>query len=109
MTIVRGDTKNFTVTVKDSDGDPFDLTSYTMVMTVKTDVDQLDDDATFQSTATITSPETGVGTFKLLPSETDVTPGKYIYDIQISDGTTNVYTIVQKTELIIVADVTRGV
>lgn len=112
MLITRGDTVKFNVTVKDSAGVLFDLTGYTMTMTAKTEEhldDATDGDAIFQATAVISAPATGVGAFTLTPTMTDQVTGTYFYDIQISDGSDNVYTIVKATELEIRADVTRSI
>ena len=96
ISITKGDTYNFTVTVKDSNGVIFDLTGYNMVLTVKDDISVADSAAVITSMATIASPTSGIGAFTLTPSDTDVTVGSYSYDIQISDGANNVYTIIKK-------------
>ena len=91
--IYKGDTKTIQVTVKDADGVVLDLTSYTMLMTVKKTASLSDSAAAFQATAVIASPATGVGVFTLTHAQTNITAGTYYYDVQINDGTTSVYTV----------------
>jgi len=108
ISITKGDMYKFTVTVKDSAGDIFDLTGYTMVFTAKDDLTKLDVDAAIQSTATIPTPVNGVGEFTLEPTDTNIDAKEYHYDIQISDGSNNVYTVVKDSSLIITDQVTMN-
>jgi len=91
ITIFKGDSRTITVTVTNSDGDAFDLTSYAMVMTVKENKTDADP-GIFQSTATISTPTSGVGVFTITKTNTAQTVGDYFYDVQISDET-NVFTV----------------
>ena len=106
MTITKGDTYNFSVTVKDSDGVIFDLTGYTMTFTAKDSITKTDAEADISSTATITTPASGIGEFTLLPSDTTIDVKDYFYDVQISDGANNVYTVIKKQILSITDEVT---
>lgn len=109
MTITKGDTYNFTVTVKDSDGNIFDLSGYTMVFTAKDDITKSDAEANIQKTANIPDPLTGVGKFTLLPADTNIEVKNYRYDVQISDGNNNVYTVIKNQELKITEEVTQDI
>ncbi len=109
MTITKGDTYKFNVTVKDSDGNVFDLSGYTMVFTAKDDITKPDAEADIQKTATITDPLTGIGEFVLLPADTDIEVKSYRYDVQISDGGNNVYTVIKNQELKITDEVTQDI
>jgi hypothetical protein len=106
LTVYRGDTKTITVPVLDSNGDAFNLTSYVMTMTCKSDLNLSDTDAIFQKTATISAPATGIGVIELTSTDTNHTPGNYFYDVKIKKSTTNKYTVVKST-LTILANVTR--
>lgn len=93
--ISRGDTDSYQVLVANRNtGDVFDLTGYTMRLTVKVNPNQSDDDAVMGPlTATIDTPASGIGVFTFTESGTDIVEGKYYYDVQISNGT-NVHTVV---------------
>lgn len=106
MTITKGDTYNFNVTVKDSKGVIFDLTGYTMTFTAKDSITKTDIEADISSTAIITTPTSGIGSFTLLPSDTLIDAKKYHYDIQISDGANNIYTVVKDSILTIMDQIT---
>jgi len=106
MTITKGDTYNFAVTVKDSDGVIFDLTGYTMSFTAKDSLTKTDAEADISSIATIENPESGVGSFALTPADTTIDVKDYWYDVQISDGVNTVYTVIKKAKLSITGQVT---
>lgn len=107
ISVYRGDTATITVTITDADG-IFDLTGYTVKLTVKdADVDTDANAIIGPITATVSSPATGVGVFALSKTNTDVTAGKYIYDVQINDGSTDVKTVTKST-FTVVQDVTKA-
>ncbi len=72
INIVKGNSFNFDVTVKDINGVIFDLTGYTMTFMAKSSHSITDDNAEITKTATITTPEEGVGFFEFSPSETNI-------------------------------------
>lgn len=98
MKITRGDTKKFYVLVVDELDAIFDLTGYDMVFTARASLSSVTPAIT--STATITA-AAGRGDFKILPSETDIPEGEYRYDVQISSGTDDKYTVVENQKLTI--------
>jgi len=106
MTMIKRDTYKFSVTVKDSSGVVFNLTGYSMFFTAKSNPLLDDVDAEISSQAVITDPTSGKGEFTLTPDDTDVAISNegYDYDVQISDGADNVYTVL-KGKLSIVQDV----
>lgn len=108
LTTVRGDTKKFSVYAKDSDSQAFDLTGYTMTFTAKSLTSLTDSEAEIQVDATISSVSSGIGAFTLSPTNTAVAIASYFYDIQISDGSANVYTLVDGT-FTVTQDVTLDV
>ena len=108
ITIYRGDTATITATIKDGDGDVVDLTGYTAKLTVKSSDSDTDANAVIGPiTATISAPTTGVAVFSLSATNTAVTAGKYAYDVQINDGTTDVKTVI-KSSFTVVQDVTKA-
>ena len=109
ITIVRGDTPSIQVTVTDEDGDIFDLTNYTARLTVKENRQHKDADAIIGPiTGTITTPSNGIIVFNLSTSVTDKAAGKYSYDVQINDSTTDVQTVILPADFTILQDVTRA-
>jgi len=106
--IIRGDTPAFTINVTDNGGDAFDLTSYSMRMTVKRNKADTDTNAIIgPKIATIASPTTGIGVITLSSTDTDVDPGEYLYDIQINNGSSNVYTIIGPKKFTVIDDITK--
>ena len=108
LEVIRGDTKKFNITVRDSSEAIFDLTGYSMKFTAKSALTLEDADAEISSTAVIANPATGIGAFTLTPTDTSIYISEYLYDIQISDGAANVYTIVQGT-FTVTQDITRDI
>lgn len=106
IVITQGDTYNFTVPVTDSNGVVFDLTGYSMKMTVKESSGKTEIE--LEKDATISSPTTGVGSFSLTPEDTTIAVKKYRYDIQISDGSANIYTVVKNSEFEITEQITTS-
>ena len=106
LSITKGDTSTFNITVKDSDGVIFDLNGYTMTFTAKNNIDDIDAEADISSVGVIADPALGIGVISLSPEDTSIDSGEYRYDIQISDGTNNVHTVVKNSLLIITDEIT---
>ena len=96
ISIYRGDTPTFTVTVLDN-GSAMDLTGYTMTMTVKENEEDSDLEAKFQKTATISTPASGIGLITLTYEDSDLIPNIYSYDVQLNNGTSNIFTCIKST------------
>lgn len=112
----RGDTPVWDLAVLDTNGDPFNLTGYTIRMTAKTDIDDTDADAVFQLSTTtgeivITNAAGGLATIQPERSSTNtLTTDITVYcDVQIADdGAPDVtYTVVPTWTMRIVRDITR--
>lgn len=96
LTMVRGDTYSFNIAIT-QDGDPFNLTGYTLTMTAKWNV--RDTGNVFQLTSPasgiiITDAVNGLATVTVSPSNTSSLPPHVVdlrYDIQASSGST-IYT-----------------
>jgi hypothetical protein len=108
----RGDDKAITLTFKDSAGSAVNITGYSIFFTVKNKLSYNDDpddsDAIISSIVTShTYATSGTSVLTISNSQTSsVTPGKYIYDIQLKDGGGNILTVVAGA-FILDADVTR--
>lgn len=115
INIFRGDTYDSTVTVnlvtitngEVTIGAAVNLTGYTAKFTAKKNQDQADAAAVISKALTISDAANGIIALSLTHTETDITPGVYVYDVQIlKTATSKVYTVVCDT-LKISADVTR--
>ena len=102
ITITKGNTPSIVVTVTDDAGTVIDLTAYTMTIAVKKHKEDSDSDAIIgPTTATISAPATGVGSFSLSAAATTVPAGQYWYDIKINNSTTDVQTVIRKANFIV--------
>lgn len=94
ITINQGTTYTmaYTYTVNGSAGN---LTGATIRFTVKdAEYDTSSDDSTALIKKNVTShsdPTAGISSIDLAPVDTDVTPGKYFYDIKVEDSAGNIY------------------
>ena len=85
LEIFRRDYKTFTVTVKDSAGVVVDLTDYTAKFTAKLKPTDTDEQAKIGPIdGTISTPATGVISFTLTSTDTNIPAGTYFFDVQIS-------------------------
>ncbi len=86
--LTRGDDKFYVLTFTDGNGDPIDITGWTIYFTVKRDLDDTDDEALIKKDITAhTDPTNGVTKIHLTSDDTDLI-GNFYYDIQVkkSDG-----------------------
>ena len=113
INIIRSNTKNFTITFKDSNGDAIDITGYTVWFTVRSTIPStsVTDDtgaiiAIKQESGDLTDPTNGITQFTLTSSNTNIDTGTYYYDIQYStDGTDRYSNSIGK--FIVAPDITR--
>ena len=107
LEIKRGDSKSYTLTFKDDDGALIDITDWTIFFTAKETVTDTDANAKISKDITShTDPTNGETQIQLSPADTALTPGNYVYDIQIKKNTGEINTIVEGT-LTITKDVTQ--
>jgi hypothetical protein len=107
--MIRGDTRSFPVTFYDSDGvTPLSLVGGTVKFTVNATEEPSDNSAAvIQKTITVhTSPLNGQTTIALSSSDTNITPGEYYYDVQLTDASGNVLSK-KKDILTVISDITR--
>lgn len=105
MSLFRGDTFTFTVTIKDTDGVAFDVSEYTPKFTAK--YRQKDTDAQAKIgpiTGSIVNGPEGIVIFTLSPTDTNIQPSTYYFDVQISK-VDDVHTVAHG-KLIIIQDIT---
>lgn len=90
----RGDTFANVFQVKDSLGDPVDITSYTFKLTVSS-LRSPGDDSTqlFQLTGVLVQPLSGTVKFAPNGTQANQLPGTYYYDIQMTDSEGAIQTI----------------
>ena len=85
LEIFRRDYKTFTVTVKDKTGAVVNLTDYDAKFTAKLKSTDTDAQAKIGPVdGTISSPATGVISFTLASTDTNIPAGTYYFDVQIS-------------------------
>ena len=111
----RGDTPLWDLAVVDADGDPLDLSGWTVRMTAKTSVDQPDADAVFQlstvdGTIVVTDAAGGLATMQPARDDTSglTADTACFWDVQIArDGAPDETFTVASGTLLIVRDITR--
>jgi hypothetical protein len=103
ITIYRGDSHSLQVTVTDNGSVKY-LTGFTAKLTVRSK-DELS--ISFEKEiAEIPNPDTGILVFDFLPTDTNLRPGEYVFDVQLTKGADIKHTIV-KEKLVITSDLTR--
>lgn len=93
ISLYSGDTYEFVISPKNSDGTDFSLTGFTAAMTIAT---SRGSSPSFSTTAqTVVNTTLNTVTCTILPGvNNSLTPGTtYVYDVQISNGSTRVYTL----------------
>jgi hypothetical protein len=92
LDIFRGNSKTVKVSVLDEDV-AYNLTGYTAKLSVKKTL--TDSSSLIELTGVIDTPLDGVIAFEFTPDISNLTPGKYYYDIEIRNADPKVYTIVE--------------
>ena len=98
----RGNDRRIQITVKKSDGSPFDLLLCTINMYIKKNINDLDIDAIISKQGTINAPTTGVGIFNIIPADTeDISTLKdnvsYYVDFEVTTANDKKYTVLRTT------------
>src|SRR5687767_10323458 len=90
----RGDTVPDRITVKDAAGVVINVTGYSFMLTLSS-VKAPTDTSTqiMQVSGVITDGPAGTVEFSPTSQQSNVTPGKYFYDIQMTDGSGRIQTI----------------
>jgi len=111
LSMTRGDTINYAVNFKKSDGTPYCIKNWVVHFTAKTHYSLSDAEASFQKIVTAFSDTTagtdGSCSITLNPSDTiNLDPGEYDFDIVVTTNSNQVYTVM-KGKLDLEFDVTR--
>jgi hypothetical protein len=93
ITIVQGDDRTITFTLKTAAGIAYDLAGCTLFVTVKRNYEDTDSQAVISDTLTVSVPASGIGYWILEPADTKNLLGLYKYDIQLKDAATKISTI----------------
>jgi len=93
--IYKKNSKEYLLTFVDDEGDAIPITDWTVFFTVKKSYADADDDAEISKDVTEHyDAEGGITKIALTPDDTDVTPGKYVYDVQVKKADGSIVTIV---------------
>ena len=100
LSLVRGDSQDYTLTIKNSSGVPYCLKNWKIYFTLKTNYDLPDSQASLQKTVTTfadtTSGTSGVAVITLDPTDTvNLNPGEYDFDIQAVTSENKNYTLMR--------------
>ena len=95
LTIKRGDTTTYILYLEDEDGKNKDITGWTIFFTVKSNIDDADDDAVIKKTITTHTNPTNGETQIFITSTDSANVGNYVYDIQYKDTVGNIKTIME--------------
>lgn len=107
LRVKRGDSKSYTLTFLDGEENAVDITDWKIYFTVKEKITDTDDNAKIKKDVTShTSPTAGKTQISLLSTDTSITPGNYIYDIQLKTDTGEVKTVMEGN-FVIMKDVSQ--
>lgn len=105
--IIEGDDKSFNLTIRDAQGNPLDITGWTVFVTVKEDTSETDANALISKDITShDDPSAGKTSFTFTSSETDGITGTKEYDVQTKDTANDISTVL-RGEVTFSSDVTN--
>jgi len=94
LSFVRGDSRDITLTIKDSLGVAVDITGWTVFFTVKENKEDTDDNAKIaKDVTTHTDPTGGITKISLSSDDTEDLLGEYYFDIQIKTDNDDIFTL----------------
>jgi hypothetical protein len=103
----RGDSDAKGFVIQDSDGNAVDITGFTFSLTVNIDRDPPDqEDEQFTIAGIIGVAANGEVSFAPTTVDTDIAPGVYFYDIEQTDGSGRIKTLI-KGKCKIIQDITK--
>ena len=110
--VIRGDSDDFTITFQDSNGNPIDITGYTVWFTVRSSMPSTsvsdDSDAVISvKNTTHSAPLFGESLISVSPDDTNIDPRTYYYDIQYKKPDGSIHST-GHYKYVVVKDVTRG-
>lgn len=93
INIHKKNTAEMPILITYTSGDPVDLTGGSIFFTVKRCLADTDESAIIKKDITIhSSPTTGESVLSLASSDTDKTPGKYVYDLTLVSASGEIQT-----------------
>lgn len=107
---IRGDSRNIRVAFQQNDGTAYNITGGKVFFTVSRVGAPVNDSAAVISklVTTHTDATAGETTISLTPSDTNITPGVYWYDVQLVDTLGNVLSK-GKQRFVVISDITRRI
>jgi len=91
----KNNSKDLVVIVYDASGNLMDLTDYAGYIYMQKFPIRPDNPIDVSIAAISKDPSNGALYFKLYSSELNITPGDYVYEVIIDDGSTNRHTVIQ--------------
>jgi len=112
LSLTRGDSQTYTLTIKNTAGNPYCLKNWVVFFTLKTNWDLPDSAASLQKIITThsdtTGGTTGIAVVPLLPEDTvNLEPGEYDFDFAVRTSANETYTVL-KGKLDLEYDVTKS-
>lgn len=102
LTIYEGEDKTWLVTILDSAGDPVDITGYTFLFVVKSNICDADADAIIKKEITShQDPTNGVTQIPINEADTENLSGKYTYDYQWSSTASDRKVVLKKAGFLV--------
>lgn len=103
----RGDSDAKGFVIQDSNGDPIDISGFSFKLTVNSEKDPVDQtNEQFTINGVIGVAASGTVSFAPTTVDTDITPGIYFYDIEQTDGSGAIKTVI-KGKCRIIQDITK--
>ena len=103
LAIYQGDTFSATVTIRNVDGTPADISGYTAQAQIRRAVADADPVVEVEMSATVESPQVHLS---IPHDETVGLTGRYVWDLQIIDGSGAITTVLAG-KVIVTSEVTR--
>jgi len=103
LTIIQGDSKNYTLTFRDTTGTALDISGWTIFFTVKRCYTDADVDALIRKDVEIPAGggTSGITTIELTHEDTELLPyGNYYYSIQARPSAGKLYTLIKGNYLV---------
>lgn len=96
LEIKRGDTWSRTLEFEDSNGARINITGWTIFFTAKVKADDPDASAVISKTiTTLSNPTNGEAEIVLSYSDTNLTIGQYLFDIQVKTAANEIITVLE--------------
>lgn len=91
----QGNTKNLVTVVYDASNNLMDISDYTGYIYMQKYPIRANNPIDASLVHTSKDPSNGAFLFNFIPSQLNLTPGDYVYEVIITDGSLNVHTVVQ--------------